>query len=166
MNNLILHFLTPIFIGIGSTLMFDFWGVFLKYAFKVAPSNFCLVGRWILYMPDGVFRHSNINSASQKESECIAGWIAHYLTGITFAYIFMAFAGNNWLQRPTLPPAIFFGIATVCAPFFIMQPAFGLGVAASRTPNPKQSRIRSVMNHVMFGFGLYLFGLLIKRWLL
>jgi hypothetical protein len=59
-------------------------------------------------------------------------------------------------------PAIVFGIATVLAPFFIMQPSFGFGFAASKTPNPTQARIRSLMNHIAFGAGLYLFALLIK----
>jgi hypothetical protein len=45
-----------------------------------------------------------------------------------------------------------------------MQPAFGFGVAASKTPNPAQARLRSLMNHAVFGFGLYLFGLAVS-WL-
>ena len=87
------------------------------------------------------------------------------MIGITFAIGFVAFAGSNWLQHPTLIPALIFGIVTVMAPFFIMQPAFGLGIAASKTSNPLQARLRSLMNHIVFGIGLYLFGLL-TNWLL
>lgn len=162
MNNSILFFLSPVFIGIGATLTFDLWGLFLKHAFKIIPSNMCLVGRWVLYMPEGIFKHSNIGSAPQKNAECTAGWITHYLTGIVFAALFLIFGGNNWLQYPTLIPALIFGVVTVSAPFFIMQPAFGLGVAASKAPNPMQARIRSLINHVVFGFGLYLFGLAVR----
>lgn len=164
MNNSILYFLSPIFIGIGATLTFDFWGLFLHHAFKIAPSNLCLVGRWILYMPDGIIRHSNISSAPQKSTECAVGWIAHYITGIVFAATFLVFTGMDWLQHPTLIPAVIFGALTVSAPFFIMQPAFGLGVAAAKTPSPKQARLHSLMNHIVFGFGLYIFGSL--TWLL
>lgn len=164
MNNSILYFLGPIFIGIGATLTFDLWGLFLKYAFQVTPSNLCLVGRWLLYMPDGIFRHSNISSAPQKSTECAVGWIAHYITGIVFAATFLVFTGMDWLQHPTLIPAVIFGALTVSAPFFIMQPAFGLGVATAKTPSPKQARLRSLMNHIVFGFGLYIFGSL--AWLL
>jgi hypothetical protein len=53
-------------------------------------------------------------------------------------------------------PALLFGIVTVVFPLFIMQPAFGLGIAASKAPNPVQARLRSLMNHVVFGIGLYL----------
>ena len=158
MSQSIFNFLNPIFIGIGATLTFDLWALVLKRAFKIAPSNFCLVGRWLRYMLEGRFRHSNISSAPPKEAECIVGWITHYLTGMVFAWIFLAFAGNNWLQTPRVAPALIFGLITVCAPFFIMQPAFGFGFAASKTSNPMQVRLRSLMNHAVFGFGLYLFG--------
>jgi hypothetical protein len=151
--------------GLGATLTFDLWGLLLKHAFKITPSNICLVGRWIRYMPEGIFRHSNITSAPPKRAECAVGWIAHYLIGITFASAFVALAGDNWLQRPTLLPAVVFGVVTVVAPFFIMQPAMGLGLAASKMPNPAQARARSLMNHAAFGVGLYLSGLLL-RWLL
>lgn len=164
MNNLILYSLNSIFIGIGATLIFDIWGLFLKHAFKIAPSNFCLVGRWILYMPERIFKHSNIGSSPQKSSECTVGWITHYGTGIMFAILFIAFTGKDWLYRPMLIPAMIFGAATVAAPFFIMQPAFGFGVAASKTGKPMQARLRSLMNHIVFGVGLYLFGLL-ASWL-
>lgn len=158
MNNLILYFLCPILIGIGATLTFDLWGLFLKHAFKIVPSNICLIGRWIRYMPEGIFAHSSISSAPQKNAECTVGWIAHYITGVLFAITFIALVGIRWLQHPTLLPAILFGVITVVAPFFIMQPAFGFGIAASRTPNPAQARLRSLMNHAVFGIGLYLFG--------
>jgi hypothetical protein len=165
MNNLALSLISAVLIGLGATLTFDLWALFLKHAFKFTPSNICLVGRWLRYMQEGTFKHSNIASAPQKSAECTVGWIAHYMIGITFAIAFVAFAGNNWLQHPTPIPAIVFGIITVSAPFFIMQPLFGLGFAASKTSNPRQARLRSLMNHTAFGVGLYLFGLLVS-WLL
>lgn len=165
MNNLALSFISAILMGLGATLTFDLWALFLKHAFKITPSNICLVGRWLRYMPEGTFKHSNIVSAPQKSAECTVGWIAHYMIGITFAIAFVALVGNNWLQRPTLIPAIVFGVVTVLAPFFIMQPSFGLGFAASKMSNPTQARFRSLMNHMAFGVGLYLFGLLVN-WLL
>jgi hypothetical protein len=164
MNNSLLNFLNPIVIGIGATLTFDLWGLFLKHTFKITPSNLCLVGRWILYMPEGVLKHSNIGSAPQKSAECAVGWIAHYTIGVILASLFVAFVGESWLQHPTLLPAILFGVVTVLMPFFIMQPSFGLGFAASKTPNPTQSRLRSLMNHIAFGSGLYVFGTLVS-WL-
>ena len=162
MDNLVLSLISAILIGLGATLTFDLWALFLKQALKLTPSNICLVGRWLRYMPAGTFTHSNILSAPQKSGECTVGWIAHYLIGITFASAFVASVGDNWLQHPTLIPAIVFGVVTVLAPFCIMQPSLGLGFAASKTLNPTQARLRSLLNHTAFGVGLYLFGLLVN----
>lgn len=160
MHNLPLSLTSAILIGLGATLTFDLWGLFLKQTFKIAPSNICLVGRWLRYMPEGTFTHAKIGSTPPKRAECTIGWIAHYLIGITFASVFVALVGESWLQQPTLLPALVFGLVTVLAPFAIMQPAFGLGFAAAKTPNPTQARVRSLMNHTAFGVGLYLFALL------
>ena len=165
MNNLAFSLISAILIGIGATLTTDLWALFLKRAFKITSPNYCLVGRWLRYMPEGTFKHSNIASAPKKSAECIAGWIAHYMIGITFAIAFVALVGNDWLQHPTLIPSIVYGIATVFAPFFMMQPSFGFGFAASKTSNPTQARLRSLMNHSVFGAGLYLFAWLVN-WLL
>ena len=158
MNNLFISFISAILIGLGATLTFDLWGWFLKTTFKIPPSNICLVGRWLRYMPEGIFVHSNIVAMRKKGSECTVGWIAHYLIGITFSCIFVVIMGDRWLQHPTLIPTIVFGIATVLAPFLIMQPSLGFGIAASKTSNPTNARIRSLMNHFAFGIGIYIFG--------
>lgn len=165
MNDLTLPLISAILIGLGATLTTDLLALFLKRVFKITAPNYCLVGRWLRYMPEGTFKHSNIASAPQKSAECTVGWIAHYLIGITFATAFVTVVGNNWLQHPTLIPAIVFGVVTVLMPFFIMQPSFGLGLAASKTSNPTQARLRSLMNHTAFGVGLYLCALLVS-WLL
>ena len=162
---MVLALISAILMGLGATLITDLWALFLKRAFKINAPNYCLVGRWLQTMPEGTFWHSNIGSAPQKSAECTVGWIAHYMIGIAFAITFVAIAGTGWLQRPALMPAIIFGVVTVVAPFFVMQPAFGFGVAASKTPNPAQARLRSLMNHTAFGIGLYISGLL-ASWLL
>jgi hypothetical protein len=164
MNTLALSLVSAIFIGLGATLTFDLWGQFLKHAFGIAPSNICLVGRWLRYMPSGRFRHSTIVTAPSKSAECTVGWIAHYMIGTTFAIAFVAWEGGSWLQHPTFIPAIVFGVTTVLAPLAIMQPMFGFGFAASKTPHPAQARFRSVMNHAAFGAGIYCFALVIN-WL-
>lgn len=162
MDNLALSVISATLIGLGATLTFDLWALFLKYAFRIAPSSICLVGRWLRYMPEGTFRHSNIASTPPKRAECTVGWIAHYLIGVTFALAFIAIVGSEWLRQPTPIPALLFGFITVLAPFFIMQPLLGLGLAASKTSNPAQARFRSLMNHAAFGAGLYLFGLAVN----
>jgi hypothetical protein len=164
MNSMAHAMISVVLIGIGATLTFDLWGLLLKKSFNIPSSNICLVGRWLRYMPDGVFAHANIGATPRKNAECQVGWMAHYLIGVTFAGIFVAIMGSQWLEHPTPVPAIVFGIVTTLAPFLIMQPAFGFGIAASRSTNPAQARMRTLMNHAAFGIGLYFFGWL-ANWL-
>jgi DUF2938 family protein len=149
-------FLIAVAVGLGATLFMDLWALFVKRAFKVPSANYCLVGRWFCHMPEGTFMHASIASASQKHFECAAGWIAHYVIGVVYALLFIALVSDRWLERPTVLPALLFGVVTVIAPFLVMQPAFGLGVAASRMPSPTQARLRSLMAHAAFGAGLYI----------
>ncbi len=160
MNPPVLTLVSAFLLGLGATVAFDLGALLLKHVFKVPPSNICLVGRWLRHMPGGTFVHPSIAAAQRKRFECAVGWMAHYLIGTGFALTFVALVGNSWLQHPTPFPALTFGVVTVLAPFLIMQPAMGLGFAASRAPNPTQARLRSLLNHTAFGAGLYLSALL------
>ena len=142
-------------IGLGATLVMDLWKLFLKRAFGIRSLNYCLLGRWLRHMPGGTLRHASITAAAQKPLECTVGWMAHYTIGVVFALVFVVFTSGDWLARPTVLPALLYGIGTVVFPFFILQPSLGLGIAASRTPKPIQARVKSLVTHTVFGVGLY-----------
>jgi hypothetical protein len=148
-----------IVIGLGATLIMDVWNLFLKRAFSIPSLNYCLLGRWLRYMPAGTFRHASIASASKKPFECAVGWIAHYSIGVVFALMLVVLTAGDWLARPTFLVALVYGVATVIFPFFILQPSFGLSIAASKTPKPAQARLKSLLTHTVFGVGLYLCAL-------
>jgi hypothetical protein len=133
----------------------DLFALVLKRAFGTTSANYCLVGRWFRHMLDGKFMHTNIANSSQKHFECAVGWIAHYIVGAGYALVLVAAVSADWLARPTLLPALLFGIGTLLVPFLVMQPSFGLGIAASRAPSPTQARLKSLMAHIAFGVGLY-----------
>ena len=95
--------------------------------------------------------------------ERLVGWTAHYLIGVAFAALLVALWGREWMDRPTLAPALLVGTGTVTAPFLLMQPGMGAGIAASRTPRPAAARLQSLVNHATFGLGLYAAGWAV-RW--
>jgi len=159
MNSAAGGILSGIAIGLGATAIMDLWNLFLKRVFGVQSLNFCFVGRWIAHMPYGIFRHRSIAAAEQKPFECVVGWLAHYSTGVTLALVFVVLLSGDWLAQPTFLPVLLYGVATVVFPFFIVQPSLGLGMASSRTPNPTQARLKSLMTHTIFGVGLYLCAL-------
>jgi hypothetical protein len=149
-------------IGTGATLIMDLWAVTQRRVFGVRPMDYALVGRWLGHMLHGQWRHDAIAKASPVAGERLLGWAAHYATGIVFAGGLLGIWGIDWVRHPTLVPALIVGVATIVFPFFILQPAFGAGVAASRMPQPNVARLRSLVTHTMFGFGLYLTALLLS----
>ncbi|MAM87867.1 MAG: hypothetical protein CME36_11235 [unclassified Hahellaceae] len=149
------YLISAILVGLGATVVMDLWVAVRGWLFGIAPPNYCFVGRWVAHMPQGRFRHQRIASATRKRGECAIGWTAHYLIGIAFAGLLIGFSGLEWIQRPTLAPALIIGIGTVLAPFLLMQPGMGAGLAASKMPNPAAARLQSLVTHSIFGLGLY-----------
>lgn len=151
----IIIFFKTVITGIGATLVMDLWSLCQKLILKIPPLNYALVGRWILWLSQGKFRHHTILSASQIRGENLTGWVFHYLTGIIFAVIPLLLNGRGWLHEPSLSTGVLTGLLTLIAPFLILQPAFGFGIAASRTPRPWVARLLSLITHLAYGIGLY-----------
>lgn len=147
--------LCAMFTGIGATLVMDLWALFQKRVLGLATLNYAMVGRWIGHLPRGKFAHASIAAAPPIPGERAIGWIAHYAIGVVFAGIVLAVWGMGWARQPTLLPALLVGVATIVAPFLIMQPGMGLGIAAAKTPRPNLARLRSIITHTIFGAGLY-----------
>jgi len=147
--------------GIGATLVMDLWSWCQKHVLRVPPLNYALVGRWMLSLPGGTFYHHTIASSPRMPGELFAGWVFHYLTGILFAFIPLLLNGTVWLSEPSFSAGLLAGLLTLFAPFIILQPAFGFGIAASRMPHPWRARLLSLLTHMAYGFGLYVTALAI-----
>jgi len=147
-------------IGVGATAVMDIWAVALKRFWCIPSLNFAMVGRWLGHLSRGTLRHVNIAQAAPVRDEAILGWTFHYAVGVLFAAMLLALAGQEWVQGPTFAPALLAGLVSVAAPFCILQPGMGAGLAASKTPHPAAARLRSLMAHTAFGVGLYLAALL------
>ena len=142
-------------IGFGATAATDLWALLRQRVFAVPAPNYGLVGRWLGHMPRGRFVHSSIAAATPVPGERWLGWSAHYLIGVAFAAMLIGGFGAGWLQQPTLMPALLVGVVTVAAPYLLLQPGMGAGLAARRTPHPNKARLHSLIMHVVFGLGLY-----------
>ena len=68
----------------------------------------------------------------------------------------------GWLRDPSFVPALAVGVATVAAPWLVMQPAMGAGFFAFKTPKPLSSCVRSLASHAVFGGGLYLTAVVVE----
>ena len=150
--------LLTVAIGTGATLVMDAWMVCRSRVLKIPAQSYGLVGRWLVGLTRGTFRHERITASPAVRGELLIGWAAHYLIGIAFAGVLLVGWGPEWAREPTLTPALIVGIGSVAAPFLLMQPGMGLGIAARRAPNPAAARLRSLTTHAIFGLGLYAAG--------
>ena len=151
-----------VLVGLGATAFIDAWAWLRRRLFGTPAPNYALVGRWLGHMPRGRFRHHAIQAAEPVLGERWIGWSAHYLIGVGFAALLPLLWGAAWLQQPSFAPALAVGIGTVAAPFFVMQPGMGAGIAARRTAQPRAARMQSLITHAVFGVGLYAAGCLVR----
>lgn len=158
MSELLNYLQYTVLVGVGATAVMDSWAAARKWLRGIVPPDYGLVGRWLLYMARGRFRHDAIAATPPLRGERLLGWSAHYLIGSVFAGVLLAIWGVDWVRHPTLGPALLVGIGSVIAPFLLMQPGMGAGIAASRTPHPAAARLRSLLTHSVFGLGLYAAG--------
>jgi hypothetical protein len=149
-------------VGVAATAVMDLWLLGLKRA-GIPTLDFALLGRWTGHLMRGRFAHDAIRRAAPIPRERLLGWLTHYGVGIAFAAVPVAWQGADWLTRPALVPALAWGLATVAAPLFVMQPAMGAGIASSRTAAPLKNVLRSLSNHAVFGLGLYLGAVSLAR---
>ena len=156
------YLVCALLIGAGATVVTDIWAIARRRLFGIPLPDYGLVGRWLAYLAHGRFRHDRIAATPPVPRERLIGWSAHYLIGVAFAAMLLAIWGLDWARHPTLGPALIVGIGTVAAPFLIMQPGMGAGIAASRTPHPAAARVQSLVTHAIFGLGLYATGQIIS----
>jgi hypothetical protein len=141
-------------VGIAATVVLDLWLMGLR-RLGVRSLDMALLGRWVGHLAHGQFAHAAIGKSVPVKAERALGWVTHYAIGMAFAGLLFMVVGREWTRAPTLLPAVAVGVGTVLVPLFVMQPAMGAGIASSRTPTPLKNSLRSVVNHGVFGAGLY-----------
>lgn len=146
--------LRAVVIGAGATATMDLWAAALR-RMGVPSLDLAHLGRWIAHLPRGRWAHASIARAEPVRGERLLGWTAHYSIGVGFAALLLAWSGLGWARSPTPLPALLVGVVTVLAPWLVLQPAIGAGVASSKTARPLFNATKSLVTHTVFGLGLY-----------
>jgi len=141
--------------GVTATVAIDLWATFANSLLGWPRTNWALVGRWLGHMRDGQFTHTSIASSPPIAHETILGWVFHYVVGCIYAALYLAYATIAHAGQPTLVSAVLFGLATMLSPWFLMQPALGLGICASKAPRANLVRLQNLIIHTTFGLLLY-----------
>ena len=152
-------------IGAGATLFIDTWAMLRRAWLGTPLPDYGMVGRWVGHVFRGHFFHAPIAASPAIRGERALGWTVHYVIGVAFAALLIGGTSGEWVRNPTPLVALLVGVGTVAAPWFVMQPAMGAGIAASRTRSPSAARLQSLVTHFVFGLGLYASGLSLRFFL-
>lgn len=150
-------------IGVGATVVMDLWALILAQFPGQSRPDWGLVGRWFWHLRHGQIFHDDIAATKPYRHEVVLGWIGHYVVGILYGVVFALYGGSAWFANPIFLPAWIFGIMTVAAGWFLLQPGLGIGWAASRLPNAANVRVLNLVAHTFFALGLYGTGVLLKN---
>ena len=151
-----------VLIGIGGTIAMDILAVILWKGFSQGAPNWAPVGRWVWHLQSGKVFHDSIGNAAPYANEQALGWVFHYVVGVVYGVVLAVVMGPAWLAAPTFLPAFIWGMITIAAGWFFLQPALGVGWAASKTPNPTKSRAMNIFGHTVFALGMWLTALLLQ----
>lgn len=150
-------------VGVGGTFVLDLWALFMTRVMGVAATDWAMVGRWFGNMPRGQLIQAAMSKAEPVKGELAIGWIAHYAIGVGYGLLLLAFWGKVWLAQPTFLPPMILAWVLLVAPYFMMMPGMGMGVAGSRTLKPNVTRLKSVVGHSVFGVGMYATAVALAR---
>ena len=151
-----------VLIGVIATVGMDIWAAIVKQVLRLPTADWAMVGRWFGHMSRGKFVHRPISESAPIPHELVIGWIGHYVTGIVYGLAYLYIVQILLPTGPSLNSALIFGLITLAAPWFIMQPAMGAGVFATKTPRPSLMRLINLSMHAIFGVSLYVGWLLIQ----
>ncbi len=117
-----------------------------------------LIGRWFTNLWKGKFIHSDIHNTPSRQHENLVGWLFHYLIGGgAVALLLLPFI---WLGGYTVLPLnpfpwIIFGLLTSFLPWLLLMPSYGWGWFGQHGPQGAKPLIASPLNHLGYGFGLW-----------
>ncbi|WP_282062712.1 DUF2938 domain-containing protein [Roseobacter litoralis] len=145
-----------IVMGLVATAAMDLWGLLLNRLAGLPMSNWGRAGRWVVQVGQGRVFHDDIGAVAQVPREVQIGWAFHYAVGVIYGVALAVLMGPEWLAAPTFGPAWVFSIVMIGFGWFLMQPAMGAGIAASKTPAPWRARALGLAAHTVFGLGLWI----------
>ena len=147
-------FIQIIIVGVVACAIFDLWQRLFEKLTAIPPSNWAMVGRWMLgLMTSGQLIARDLESQAERKNELAVGWLVHYGVAIGYAAVYA------WLMHATVLQAglidgLIFGVTSVAVPLFFFLPCLGKGMLARLTPNPPLVRRLALMMHSLFGVSI------------
>ncbi len=147
--------------GVLATLTMDLGSFAALRAGAPKPPHVPYVGRWFMYLARGQLSHRTIVDAPPLAGEAVALPVGHYLIGAFLGVVFMllraAQPGHTWAL------GLAFGAFTCVLPWLLMFPSMGFGFFGLHGPGGSRLIFVPIAGHVVFGFGLALWTIVLTR---
>jgi hypothetical protein len=140
--------------GVGACIVFDLWQRLFAMFTGIPPSNWAMVGRWLLGVMagQGVIA-PDLAARPARRNEAMAGWALHYVVAVGYAVLYAGLMQLGWLHAG-LVDGLIFGLVSVVVPWFFFMPALGNGMMARLAPNPPLACAVALVMHAVFGLAL------------
>lgn len=140
--------------GIGACILFDLWQRVFAVLTGIPPSNWAMVGRWLLGVlaGKGLIAH-DLAAQPARPREVAAGWGLHYVVAVGYAVVYAVLMRGGVIEAG-LRDGLIFGLISVLVPWLFFMPALGNGVMARLTPNPPLACAVALIMHAVFGLAL------------
>ena len=146
-------------VGVLACIVLDLWQRLLLVLFNIPPSNWAIVGRWLIsYLRTGTWVQSEVAKQDSIKNELLVGWSFHYFIAIFYAAFYFVLAKYGIIGFGFIDGLIF-GVISVIIPWFFFMPAMGAGILANKAPNPSLACGLALIAHGLFGVSI---GLLFK----
>jgi len=108
-------------VGIFSCVIFDVWQRIFKLLTGIPPSNWAMVGRWLINL---IKNHQifveNITTVKSYDSELKIGWLFHYFVAILYAFVYFLLMRLG-IINPGVVDGFIFGVISVIVPWFFFS---------------------------------------------
>ena len=140
--------------GVGACIIFDLWQRLFAIFTGIPPSNWGMVGRWLLGVTGGQgLIARDLSARPAHRNEAMAGWLLHYVVAVGYAVLYAGLMQAGWLRAGFIDGLIF-GLVSVVVPWFFFMPALGNGIMARLAPNPRLACMVALVMHAVFGLTL------------
>lgn len=154
-NRIISFLLLTAGIGVVGTLSMDIGNYLTAHMGITYEINRAFIGALARGWTNGIFVYNSPSTIVPGAGDYYFGVASHYLIGIVFAIpVFFAVYSSN--SKIGLPWIYVYGLLTSVASLFVLFPAVGLGVAASKSDHQLYMVYSNLINHTFYGLGLVL----------